>query len=254
MRQIHRPQELTALHRALWIASGIISLAVLICVTPANAQKTYTLSVSRHRDVPALSAQEIAQILAKASQMLKKDTRHDSENDVACNVAFALKGPVRVFGSPDTPAVVDEHHIAAVHRVDDDLAGVDFHIKVVKKIKFCLPGVSAKQFDGCSYSPKEFRSTIVVHPSLHKDIEGRPISNYPDHLLWAHEFGHLTGLPHRCDDSALMSSDSVARFANGPDARVHVTRDECRCFQSGPGVHPGQGPCQPPPRIVTCSH
>lgn len=85
MRQIHRPLELTRLRSAPWIISGILSLAVLTWVAPANAQKTYTLSVSRHRDVPALTAQEIVQILAKASQMLQKDARHNSDNDVACS-------------------------------------------------------------------------------------------------------------------------------------------------------------------------
>lgn len=257
MWQLRRQQDVTPSQRAPGINFLIFSLAVLMWSTPASAQKTFTLSVSRHRDVPALSTQEVTQILAKASRMLQKDSRHNSDQDVACNVAFALKGPVRVFGSPDTPAIVDEDHITAVHRVDEHLAGVDFHVKVVKKITFCVPGLPGSQhFDGCSYSKRVFRSSIVVHPTLHKDDQDQPISNYPDHLLWAHEFGHLTGLSHRCDDpSALMSSKSVARFGNGPDTltAVHVTRDECRCLLSGPGAHPGQASCPtPPPQIVSC--
>lgn len=235
------------------IIVGILAIAVLMRLEPASAQKTYSLSVSRHRDVPALSEKEVTQILARASKMLQKNFRHNTDDDVACNVAFTLKGPVRTFGSPDTPAVVDKDHIDAVNRVDDDVAGVDFHVKVVKEIDFCRPGLRrSARFDGCSFSPPEFLSIIVVHPQLHKDLQGRPISNFPDHLLWAHEFGHLTGLPHRCDDSALMSSKSVARFANSPDTSVQVTRDECRCLLSGPGIHPGQSSCRPPPPIVTC--
>jgi hypothetical protein len=41
-------------------------------VEAASAQKTYSLSVSRHRPVPALSEGEVKGILADASKLLQK--------------------------------------------------------------------------------------------------------------------------------------------------------------------------------------
>ncbi len=121
------------------IIAGILSVAVLMWVEAASAQKTYSLSVSRHRAVPALSEGEIKAILAGASKMLQKNSGHNDDDDVACNVAFTLKGPIRTFGSADTPEVVDKDHIAAVHRVDSNVAG-DFHVKVVEEITVLQAG------------------------------------------------------------------------------------------------------------------
>src|SRR5207237_1408287 len=138
---------------------------------------------------------EIRNILKDASTMLQKNSESNGDADVGCNVTFSLKGPIRTFGSASTPTdIVDEQHRDAVHKIDSNVAGVDFHIKIVKEIPFCRPGLQGP-FDGCSF-PIHFRSIIVVDPSEHKDSLPTNVK-YPDHLLWAHEFGHLTGLPHR---------------------------------------------------------
>lgn len=220
-------------------SAGLLSLALLMWVEAASAQQTYSLSVSRHRAVPALSDGDVRRILADASRMLQKNPRHDGDDDVACNVTLTLKGSVGTFASPNTP-VVDRDNIDAVHRVDANVAGVDFHVKVVKEINFCRPDLPAGGFVGCSFSPPDFRSMIVVHPKLHKDAQGRPLSRYPDHLLWAHEFGHLTGSGHRDDDQlALMTRCPLnTQFLNISDARVRVNSDECRRLLAGPGVRP----------------
>ena len=220
-------------------SAGLLSLALLMWVEAASAQQTYSLSVSRHRAVPALSDGDVRRILADASRMLQKNPRHDGDDDVACNVTLTLKGSVGTFASPNTP-VVDRDNIDAVHRVDSDVTGVDFHVKVVKEINFCRPDLPAEPFVGCSFSPPDFRSMIVVHPKLHKDAQGRPLSRYPDHLLWAHEFGHLTGSGHRDDDQlALMTRCPLnTQFLNISDARVRVNSEECRRLLAGPGVRP----------------
>jgi len=220
-------------------SAGLLSLALLMWVGAASAQQTYSLSVSRHRAVPALSDGEVKRILADASRMLQKNPRHDGGDDVACDVTFTLKGSVGTFASPNTP-VVDRDNIDAVHRVDANVTGVDFHVKVVKEINFCRPDLPAEPFVGCSFSPPDFRSMIVVHPKLHKDAQGRPLSRYPDHLLWAHEFGHLTGSGHRDDDQlALMTRCPLnTQFLNISDARVRVNSEECRRLLAGPGVRP----------------
>ena len=66
---------------------AIACLGLLLWVEPAGAQKTYSLTVSRHPDV-ALSAADVDKILADASKMLQKTSaRTSSPNNVDCNVA-----------------------------------------------------------------------------------------------------------------------------------------------------------------------
>jgi hypothetical protein len=237
---MNRAQETMGPEMTMRIIAGVLSLALLMWVEAATAQNsTYLLSVSRHRDVPPLSDGDVKRILADASRMLKKDSRRNDDVDVACNVTFTLKGSVGTFASPDRPFVTRDN-IAAFHRVDSDVAGVDFHVKLVEEINFCRPELPTEPFAGCSFSPPDFRSMILVHPKRHKDDRGRILSKYPDHLLWAHEFGHLTGLGHRDDDKlALMTRCPLnTQFSNISDARVRVNSQECPRLLAGPGVRP----------------
>jgi hypothetical protein len=243
---MHRARELTATDMKTRTAL-LLSLAPLLWADAAGAQsRTYSASVSRHRDTPTLSVEEVKSILADASKMLQKNSRQKRDTDddnVKCNVTFTLKGPIRTFASPDTPAIVDKPDIDSVHRVDSDVRGVDFHVQVVNKIiNFCRvpdrPG--GLGFNGCSF-PLNFRSIIVVHPKMHTDVanpSGPALAKFPDHLLWAHEFGHLTGLGHRNHSRALMTPCSLAEFSNIPDTQVQVTRNECRCLLGGLGSCP----------------
>jgi hypothetical protein len=229
---------------------AIVYLALLTWGGAASAQSTYSLSVSRHGDTPELSEEKVRSILTDASKMLRKNSHHeDRPADVACNVSFTLKGPIRTFTSPATPgSIVTEQHRDAVHGVDSNVGGVDFHVKVVNTIGFCRPG--AGQFNGCAFPP-EFRSIIVVHPRKHADLSGSVVDPFPDHLLWAHEFGHLTGLGHRNDRRALMTGCPLNQvFSNVPDGQVRVSRDECNCLRSGLGSCPlpQPTPCQEPGR------
>ncbi|MET0537529.1 MAG: hypothetical protein ABWZ64_06170 [Xanthobacteraceae bacterium] len=234
--------------------AGMISLAALVWAETASAQKTYSLTVSRHRDVrETLSEAEVSRILMKASKMLKKDSSHDDDDDIACNVNFRLSGPVRTFTSAGM-AVVDEDNVENVHEVDSDLPG-DFHVKLVKEIKFCRPETGRGAFAGCSFSPPDFRSMILVHPKIHRDGNGRPLPDYPDHLLWAHEFGHLTGSGHRHDPAvALMTACDLIGLATITDTCVRVSRAECNRLLSGPGKRPPAafGQCLLPQPLPSC--
>jgi hypothetical protein len=241
------------------IVLAALSLALLMWVEAASAQSTYSMSVSRHSSVPSLSEAEVREILASASKMLQDDP--GSPNDVKCDVTFVLEGPIRTFRDlpkmrrPNTLASVDKKNIAAVNKVDSDVHGVDFHVKVVEEIKFCRPGVHGNQA-GCAFSPPDFRSIIVVHPQRHRDPrnpDGPRLASFPDHLLWAHEFGHLAGLGHRegvgnrNDEIALMTRCNLsAQFSGLPDTRVQVSADECRHLLAGPGRR-SPGPFQSQP-------
>src|SRR5215471_6247027 len=101
------------------IAMAILCLPLMMWPEVASAQSTFSVSVSRHSEVPELSDPEVKDILDKASKMLQKSPGHvDTPDNFACNVTFTLKGSVGKFGSTDTPAIVDRDHIDAVHRVD----------------------------------------------------------------------------------------------------------------------------------------
>src|SRR5262249_36593717 len=184
----------------------IAAIVLLMWVHAAYAQKEYSLSVSRHQDVPELSDSEVNAILDAASKTLQTNP------GVAC--------------------------------IDSDLAGVDIHVKVVEGIKDVCRFASDRGFRGCSW-PHDFRSLIVVHPNRHRDFstnklmsEVFPDKKFPDHLLWAHEFGHLTGLvEHRSDaedpdKDALMHARDVFDYVFHPRS-VKVNDRECNCFRSG---------------------
>lgn len=209
------------------IIMAILPVALLLLIDAASAQSTYSVSVSHHASLSALSEEQVRQILKDASEMLRKDFVSNDDADSACNVTFIVKGPVRTFDSVDTPPIiVDKQQRDAVHKVNSDVADVDFHVKVVKEIKFCRPGVGS--FNGCAF-PIEFRSVIVLPPG----------GELPDHILWAHEFGHLTGLGHRHSKCALMTACSVAGLKSV--ARVRVNKEECRCLRGGLGFCPLPG-------------
>jgi hypothetical protein len=195
------------------IIVAIVSVVLLIWAEPATAQKTYSVVVSRHIDVPPLSEKEVEKILADASDLLQKSPDHvDKANDVKCNVTFALNGPIHTFDSaPKRPW--KRADIEPVHRANSHLDVPDgFHVKIVEGIGFCRNKHGT--FNGCSFPP-DFRSTIVVHPRKHD----------APHVLWAHEFGHLAGLGHRKRTKySLMKCGGVTK------ASVRVNKRECSCM------------------------
>jgi hypothetical protein len=191
---------------------AIACLGLLLWVEPASAQKTYSLTISRHPDV-ALSAADVDKILADATKMLQKTSAPTSSPDnVACNVSFKRNGPVTTFASRNAPKIIKtEADRDAVHSEKAD-------VKVVEKIRFCRDDPA--DFAGCAWPPKDgSRSIIVVRD---------PPAPAPA-VLWAHELGHRMGLRHRGERLALMSICDLSR------GQVQVNQKECKCFLDGPG-------------------
>ena len=107
-------------------------LALLILPEPACAQATYPLVVSRHPSVQ-FSEDQVDSILAAASRMIQIAHK---PNNLACNVTLKRSGLIRTFGSPNTPAVINNAQDRdAVHRENFDSTVVN--VKIVDQILFC---------------------------------------------------------------------------------------------------------------------
>ena len=213
------------------IGMTIVSIP-LFAAEPPPKSRTYSVSVSHHSSI-TLSDAQARKILDDASKILKE------ENE--CNVTFKLKEPVKTFNSPETPSIVNESNIEAVHRFDES-SDADLHVKVVKQItEFCRVR-SQGGFNGCSW-PIDFRSSIVVDsPTPAQGTADDPKKLTP--ILWTHELGHLMGIPHSTSRNSLMTGCHIR------ETDKVVTKDECLCFLSGPGVG---GKCDLVHPIPSCS-
>jgi hypothetical protein len=198
------------------IIAVIGCLSMLPWVAGAAAEvpdeKEYALTVSVHADAPKLTADDVKRILKGAGDILKEN---------GCDVTFKLKGPIQSFASPSAVIKTEEQR-DAVHAVKAD-------VKVVNDIKYCRPGLGDR-FNGCAYpATPGSKSIIVTHARAHT-LSLRSI-------LWAHEFGHRTGLHHRPDEDALMSG------CGGLWGEMRdVSESECRCFLLGPSGCPSAPP------------
>ena len=186
-------------------------LGLLLWAEPASAASppptVYNLTVSQQAAVqPALTKKDVKSILQRASKVLASH---------GCNVKFTLKGEIGTFTS--APAVIETgSDLEAAHDVPAD-------VKIVQNIHFCIGKHDAGGYLGCSWRPPGEKKTMVVS-RLAGGIDIRPI-------VWAHEFGHTTGLQHRVDPQnvALMTPCGIKAF------NQTVTTDECKCFLGEPG-------------------
>jgi len=189
--------------------SAIVGLSALIWTGSAGAQhavtpKEYPLTVSVHEDAPRLTDGEVHDILNGASDLLKK-----------CHVSFKLKASVGTFSS--APArITNAADRKAVYAVPAD-------VKVVSEVLFCNPSLNFPFFNGCAYP---FRTSVNSMIVTHAHAATTALRS----ILWAHEFGHRTGLPHRVASNALMTS-----CPNLSGDQVELTEHECECFREGPG-------------------
>ena|SRR5689334_13788490 len=190
-------------------STTILWLGLFLWAEPASAEKpkVYDLTVSQQEGVnPPLTKKAVKTILQDASKALVSQ---------GCNVKFRLKGGIGTFKS--APATIEnESDLEAAHNVPAD-------VKIVQKIHFCVGKHDDEGYVGCSWRPEGRTKTVIV-TRLAGGSSRRP-------LVWAHEFGHTTGLQHRADSKnlALMTPCGINTF------NEIVTKDECQCFLGGPG-------------------
>ena len=101
-------------------------------------------------------------------------------------------------------------------------------VKIVNSITYCAgEDVKTGEF-GCAWRPSGLQKTVIVTA---------PIFTGHDGILWAHEYGHTTGLLHRFeqDKKNLMTPCGITVSSKT------VNDDECRHFVAGAVKHPPQG-------------
>jgi len=209
----------------------ILLLGLLLLAEPAGAQKVHPLTVGIH---DLVSSDWGANPNERAKTILKENSNTLQQHGCP-GVGFELNGEVTQFTSASAPAdIVDAPTLEKVHLVP-------FDVKVVRSIAFCVgKKVDPNTTIGCAWRPEGRPRTVIV-TSL--------VSTKQDNLafvLWAHEFGHTTGLLHRFENRNLnlMSPCALAPF------NTHVGKRECRHFVAGPVQHPppGLGQTCPPNR------
>jgi len=190
------------------IRDSILLICALAWSDPASA-KVYQLTVSIHEAV-SMTQNDVKDILKRASNLL-----HQKPN--SCDIEFKLKG-ITHFASPPPADIIDEMSLEQVQNVPGD-------VKVVRSIKFCVGKNWENGVFGCSWRPDDhLPRTVIVTPPPHD-------GSYDDEVLWAHEFGHTRGLPHRTDDP-----DALMQACISPD-HTQVNKSECRHFLAGPPNH-----------------
>jgi len=181
----------------------IVFAGLLIWPAPAGS-KTYSLTVSVHKDVADLTRNEAKAILKRASRIMRT---------AQCNVRFTLDGDIGRFDVPDTKQITTEAQRDAVHNVKAN-------VKIVDKIGFCFAeGV----FRGCGFPTEQPPGPPGISIILTRNEAS--LAN-----RWAHEVGHRMGLSHRQgrDKKPLMTACAVE-----PQS-VKLNRNECKCFLEGP--------------------
>jgi hypothetical protein len=179
----------------------IACLGLLLCIEPVAAQTMrHPVTVSVHRQVD-MNKFDVMFALRRASRLLQRTN--------SCRVGLKLSGRIKHFDGPLD--ITNETELEKVHNVDAD-------IKVVSTITFCKTGGS---YFGCAWRPPGLTKTVII-------AQDKPGAFAIQHVVWAHEFGHTKGLPHRADNRrALM-------WPCGLDTRTtRINPDECDCFRDG---------------------
>lgn len=176
-----------------------------LVVNPADvAIRTVQVTVQRHSSVP-LSDADADRILGDMGTILQSD---DSAADVATPLRFVRNGPVQLLPANIPAAIQTEADLLA-------LLNAGSGVKIVDAIRWC--GGPGGSIIGCA--PVGSPTVNLAAVRFTENQEG---------LIWVHEYGHNTGLPHRTDDLRAVMYPSV-----GSDHNV-VNAAESASFLAGP--------------------
>ena len=195
--------------KAIYLILLMVGVLSTACVTP--------LSVRRHEDV-TLSNNDADTILAEFSDVV---SIADSEADFACAEGFNVlplaeeAKPARYIRSGGVSTYNATADIAS--RADfDAVMATPGYVKVVNSITWC--GGFGANIIGCAGI--DTTSMAVVRWTAGN--EGS---------LWAHEYGHTVGLPHRANGSAIMNATLTG-------TQDEVNAEECEAMVSRAVNHP----------------
>src|SRR5262249_37643885 len=161
-----------------------VCIALLLWIDPASAEE-HSLRIRVHSDVLMLNHINLQQLTDNIDSILRNaSVRLKAMDQGKCNVTLKRDGRIDTFGSsPSVPSVI---------RGPDDLEAVQNvpgHVKIVGAILSCIGPTPENGFVGCSFRANpHLRRTMIVNAGLGENE--RP-------NIWAHEFGHTTGLNHR---------------------------------------------------------
>ena len=187
------------------VAISVVAGAATISAQPPGSSSTvvtHTLTVSRFDGVDDFTEREAREIIAHMGDILRIDDDGAGPNDVGCDVNFTLAGVVETF---------DDGYGEVVSPQDfQEIINLPGDVKVVEDVQWCKDTIG--NIGGCSDG-----NTFVVETDLPLAIAGS---------LWAHEFGHVRGLPHRHDDEPTMVMNAVVS-----DRSRQVEDWECRQYR-----------------------
>jgi hypothetical protein len=186
-------------------AGAVVAIASVL--TSAVAAGQIIQPVAAGRAPPAvLTDAQARRILSESTKILQTQ---DFPTDTACAVTFSL-----------SPNLVTAESVPSVINSAADFNAVCAHhgfAHAVVALNWCKTQILGGA-TGCSQTPgpcmlvirlAEYASTAAG------DIEG---------ILWAHEFGHTRGLPHRKSEMAVMNPYL------GPTERG-ITKAECEAYK-----------------------
>jgi hypothetical protein len=129
---------------------------------------------------------------------------NDVAGDIVCNVRLARSGTVNTFAQGNG--------IINSNADFNTIVGLPGFVKVVNQINWC--GAIIPNVIGCAPTPGG--SLIVIRFAQGTIQEG---------ILWAHEYGHTRGLPHRAGATTVMNAT-----ISGNQLAVNV--GECNLFDN----------------------
>lgn len=164
-------------------AAGLAALIAPTGVALGQAAPVVVeVSVRHHAALPAqLGSAEVDHILAEATKLL---TNSDSASDTACGVTLRRVGNVTTFNENEIPfSISSRQDFARINAADTT-------IKVVGEINWC--GQLGPSIIGCASMPGPRMAVTRFSPRSMEPI------------LWAHEYAHTTGSPHRSEARQIM--------------------------------------------------